>query len=403
VRHGFMHYIFLMSALSFCISLNACVEKPAIVLNPESISQSGRALQWSKTFGGEKDDKGRSVQQTTDGGYIICGITESSLTGYEDVWLIKTDAEGNKLWDKIFGGRNDDIGNSVQQTTDGGYIVCGNTYSYGAGDEDIWLIKTDADGKKLWDKTFGTKEFDVGLSAQQTIDGGYVACGGIYSEAGGLDVWLIKTDAKGNKLWDKTFGGKGISIGNSVQQTKDGSYIICGRTLLYGAENQYVWLIKTDANGNKLWDKTFGGKGISIGNSVQQTTDSGYIICGNTISTETHKAEVWLIKTDASGNKLWDKTFDNGYGNSAQQTADGGYIICGKIFSNETSGKASAWLVKTDDGGNKLWDETFNGKGDTEGYSVQQTKDGGYIICGEAYYGEVHSYDILLLKIAPEQ
>jgi hypothetical protein len=361
----------------------------------------------SKTFGG---GSANSVQQTTDGGYIICGSTRSYGAGGEDILLIKTDAVGNKLWDKTFGGKTDDLGNSVQQTTDGGYIICGTTGSYyGVGNADVCLIKTDAVGNKLWDKTFGGSGFDGGNSVQQTTDGGYIVCGTTDSYGdGGEDIWLIKTDADGNKLWDKTFGGKKDDAGNSVQQTTDGGYIICGYTSSYGAViSSAVLLIKTDANGNKLWDKTFGGSGFDRGNSVQQTTDGGYIVCGYTGSYEAGGEDIWLIKTDADGNKIWDNTFGfrkYDYGNSVQQTQDGGYIICGYIISRwqEEFSISKLLLIKTDAKGKKLWDKTFGSTiGYTHGFSVQQTTDGGYIVCG--YTSSFGPSKVLLLKIAPEK
>lgn len=404
MRHGFMHYIFLMLALSFSISFNACVGKPAIVLNPESNSQSEPALQWSKTFGGESGDQGRSVQQTTDGGYIVCGITESYGAGGQDMWLIKTDAEGNKLWDKTFGGEKNDIGISVQQTSDGGYIVCGSTDSYRAGGEDIWLIKTDADGNKLLDNTFGGNGFNAGRSVQQTRDGGYIICG--YTDPDGTsngNAWLIKTDADGNKLWDSTFGGKVQTIATSVQQTTDGGYIICGRAGSYGTGKTEAYLIKTDATGNQLWDETFVENDIAVFNSVQQSTDGGYIVCGTASSNKTGTAEVLLIKTDSAGIKLWGRIFGGesiSIGNSVQQTTDGGYIVCGTTTSYETN-RTEGLLIKTDAKGNKLWDKALGGEGNTEGESVQQTTDGGYIVCGTV--SSEGSKHVLLLKIAPEQ
>jgi hypothetical protein len=200
-------------------------------------------VEWEKTFGGTKSDWGYSVQQTRDGGYIIVGWTESFGAGGLDVYLIKVDANGNMQWSKTFGGG--DGGSSVQQTRDGGYIIVGWTRSFGAGLADVYLIKVDANGNMQWSKTFGCRGDDRGYSVQQTSDGGYIIVG--YTEsygAGGEDVYLIKVDANGNMQWSKTFGGSGDDGGSSVQQTSDGGYIIVGWTRSFGAGWYDVYLIK---------------------------------------------------------------------------------------------------------------------------------------------------------------
>jgi hypothetical protein len=354
--------------------------------------------EWFKTFGGSNDDWGISVQQTSDGGFILVGYTASFGAGGPDVWLIKTDADGNKLWDRTFGGRGSDYGYSVQQTSDGGFIIVGATAYLGAGD--VWLIKTDANGNKQWDRTFGGGNLDEGISVQQTRDGGFILVGYTTSfGAGGFDVWLIKTDADGNKLWEKTFGGSGRDWGSSVQQTSDGGFILVGYTTSFGAGEGDVWLIKTDANGNKQWDRTFGGSDWDEGRSVQQTSDGGFIIVGWTWSFGA--GDVWLIKTDANGNKQWDRTFggsDWDWGFSVQQTSDGGFIIVG---ATRSFGARDVWLIKTDANGNKQWDRTFGGSDWDWGFSVQQTSDGGFIIVGATRSFGAGDYDVLLIKSRP--
>ena len=366
-----------------------------------ALAESPLGLLWDQTFGGSDYDVGNSVQQTADGGYVITGFTTSYGAGGSDVWLIKTDASGNKQWDKTFGGSDSDRGNSVQQTADGGYVITGGTYSYGAGGGDVWLIKTDASGNKQWDKTFGGSDWDAGYSVQQTADGGYVITGTTFSYGAGVgDVWLIKTDAPGNKLWDRTFGGLYDDFGLSVQQTADGGYVVAGSTFSYGAGGRDVWLVKTDASGNKQWDKTFGGSGSDYGISVQQTAEGGYVITGETNSYGAGNYDVWLIKTDALGNKQWDQTFggssdDNG--RSVQQTADGGYVITGSTFSYGAGG-GDVWLIKTDALGNKQWDQTFGGSSEDIGSSVQQTAEGGYVITGATQSYGAGNYDVWLIK-----
>ena len=209
------------------------------------------ATSFAKTYGGTDDDYASSVQQTSDGGYIVAGKTYSFGAGWYDIFFIKTDASGNVQWTKTYGGTDWDDAYSVQHTSDGGYIVAGETYSFGAGWSDIFFIKTDASGNVQWAKTYGGTNYDEAYSVQQTSDGGYILAGYTQSFGAGYgDIFLVKTDANGNVQWAKTYGGTSSDWASSVQQTSDGGYIVAGYTSSFGAGWSDIFLIKTDANGN---------------------------------------------------------------------------------------------------------------------------------------------------------
>jgi hypothetical protein len=359
------------------------------------------AVRFARTYGGMSDDRAFSVQQTSDGGYIVAGSTYSFGAGDYDIFLIKTDANGNIQWAKTYGGTDGDIAWSVQQTLDGGYIVAGWTNSFGAGGVDVFLIKTDANGNIQWAKTYGGTGYDLAYSVQQTSDGGYIAASWTDSFGAGIwDIFLIKTDANGNIQWAKTYGGTGEDLVSSVQQTSDGGYILAGWTTSFGAGSSDFFLIKTDANGNLQWAKTYGGISHDAAYSVQQTSDGGYIVAGYTFSFGAGNYDFFLIKTDANGNIIWAKTYgEAGYdlAYSVQQTSDGGYIVAGYTYSFGT-GSFDFLLIKTDASGNVQWAKTYGGTGDDGALSVQQTSDGGYIVAGYTSYFSAGAVDIFLVK-----
>jgi len=345
------------------------------------VSMSNAQQRWERTYGGTGGDGGESVQQTTDGGYIVAGGTLSFGNGIQ-VYLIKTNASGDTLWTRSYGGVNDDRGFSVQQTQDGGYVVAGDATSFGNSWQ-VYLIKTDSSGDTLWTRTYGGAGDDRGYSVQQTQDGGYIVAGFTDSLVGGnVDVYLIKTNATGDTLWTRTYGGVGYDYGESVQQTQDGGYIVAGETNSFGNGVQ-VYLIKTNASGGTLWTRTYGGAWNEWGWSVQQTTDGGYIIAGYTTSFGAGNDDVYLIKTNASGDTLWTRTYGGtGYddGRSVKQTTDGGYVVAG--WTDSFGNGRQVYLIKTNAGGDTLWTRTFGGAGNDLGYSVQQTSDSGYIVAG---------------------
>ncbi|MFI5205754.1 MAG: hypothetical protein ACHQVK_02335, partial [Candidatus Paceibacterales bacterium] len=346
---------------------------------------------FQKTFHGTStsaasDAKGFSVQQTPDSGYVIVGYTNSFGAGKEDVYLIKTNMNGDTLWTKTYGGPDSDYGYALWQTADSGYIITGLTFSFGAGGRDVFLIRTNSMGDTLWTKTYGGTGQDVGYDVQQTSDGGYLIAGYTSSfGAGNDDVYLIKTNSAGDTLWTRTFGGTSFDQGYFAQETYTGEYIVTGYTNSFGTGLDDFYLLKTKSNGDLIWSKTFGGAGYDDPFFLQQTTDSGYIITGFTGSFGAGGDDFYLVKTDSGGNLQWSKTiggtnYDDAY--CVKQTKDGGYIIAGS--TQISSSNEDVYVVKTDLAGNVQWSELFGGTNLDFGYSVDQTAGGGYIITGSS-------------------
>jgi uncharacterized repeat protein (TIGR01451 family) len=360
---------------------------------------------WEKTFdGGMKyDDFGQCVQQTSDGGYIIVGATATSWASWYHLWLVKTDANGNEEWNKRIDSLGTSIGRCVRQTADGGFVIAGYT-SAGAGSNDVFLLKTDDAGNEQWHKTFGGTGDDQGWTVEITTDGGYIMAGTTRSfGAGERDVWLIKTDSAGVEEWNKTFGGIYNDYGQCAIQTSDGGYAITGYAP-FNPQTPYgyhVWLIKTDADGIEQWNKTFGEGSTQRGKCVRETADGGFIIAGDIwLIGGGGSSDLWLIKTDIDGIEEWNRVFGGGPSDTAcgvEQTADGGYIVAGSTGSYGAGG-SDVWLIKTDEYGMKQWSNTYGGAYDDNGYCVQQTIGGGYIAVGST--GAWGIGDVFLVNIS---
>ena len=335
------------------------------------------ATTWWRTFGGAERDEGTCVQQTTDGGYIVTGVTWSFGRPHEaDIWLIKLDSLGHEEWDRTYEGG---WGFSVRQTSDGGYIIAGSK-----------LIKTDASGDTLWTRNFGAN------CVQLISDGGYILTGG------GLK--LMKVDENGDSIWAHIYQKSNYAdVGEYVEETSDGGFIVVGKSIDYDYEEEVdkssLWLLKTDAKGDTLWTRTYGGENWGVdydrGNCVRQMDDGGYIITGQ------FKNSI-LIKTDENGDTIWNKNYGLGEGHCLQQTLDEGFIITGSINTYPTLSSPSPWdnlwLVKTDANGDTAWTIDYGGEDDDCGNYVQKTLDGGYILVGRTNSYGAGGGDLYLIK-----
>jgi hypothetical protein len=358
---------------------------------------------WTKTYGGTGYDRCCSVHQTTDGGYILGATTESYGAGNLDFWLIKTNPVGDTLWTKTYGGDSTESAKSVHQTTDGGYIVAGYTKSFGLGFSHIYLVKTDSLGDSIWTKTFEPRS--VCYDMQQTTDTGYIIAGAGFIGSG-EDLYLIKTDPSGDTIWTKWYGGTWASdLAWSIQQTSDSGYIIVGFTASFGAGSYDIWLLKTDENGDTLWTKTYGGTSWDYGFSIDQTTDGGYIVTGRTNSFCVGYSDVWLLRTNPDGDTLWTKTYGGmgcEGGRFVQQTSDGGFIVAGYTDSYG-AGDYDVWILKTNSAGDTLWTQTYGGTGiDQCNGGGQQTLDDGYVFSAVTTSFGVGPSDAWLIRMEPD-
>ena len=407
---------------------------------PALYAQTSPAKLWDKSIGGNSWEYFEDAQPTADGGYILGGRSDSQVSGdktqprrgfYFDYWIVKINANGVKKWDKTFGGNSTDEFRSVSQTSDGGYILGGHTNSGLNGDKteaskgatDYWIVRVDSLGNKLWDKTIGGSLAEYLAVVKQTADGGFIIGGTSNSNITGdksetskgiTDYWIVKLDASGNKLWDKTIGGSSQEDLYDLQITSDGGFILGGSSSsgISGDKSQAVvgqddyWIVKVDGNGVKQWDKTFGSTSSDGLYSIRQTLDGGYILggeCSGAISgdkSEPSKGgfDYWVVKISSTGIKQWDRTLggsDYDYFGDLNITSDGGYLIAGASLSPVSGDKSTPqkgytdyWIVKLNSNGNKEWDKTLGGIDGMETLnSIYEKPDGSIFIGGSSNSG----------------
>jgi hypothetical protein len=352
---------------------------------------------WTKEYGGEKDDVGFCVQQTVDGGYILAGYTESFGAGRGDVYLIKTDGNGNELWKRIYGGKIREEVYSVQQTSDGGYIFAGKTSSFGNRGFNLYLIKTDKNGDSLWTATYGYKPNEDGKSVWQTKDGGYITVGNV----GPGRICLVKTDGNGNIIWTKIYGGTEHKHYHEIGVASDGGYVFTGSTTLGQSSDMDVFLLKANPFGDTCWSRKYGGRNDDVGYSVQQDNDGNYIIVGWTRSFGVGKSDVYIVKTDGNGDTIWTRNYGGedlkeGFSLCCRDTE--GYLIAGQTRSFG-AGKYDIYLLKVNTDGDTMWTRTYGGEDDERGLSIQGTSNGGFIVAGWTKSFGAGDWDVYLVKI----
>ncbi|MDT8412112.1 MAG: T9SS type A sorting domain-containing protein [Vicingaceae bacterium] len=419
----------------------------ALFLTSLCLIAQAPSIEWQKSLGGSGWDRAYSIEQTTDGGYIVVGYSSSTdgdvtgNNGNSDYWVVKLDGTGTIEWQKSLGGSGGDDARSIQQTADGGYIVAGSSNSTDGdvtgnqGDWDYWVVKLDGSGIITWQKSLGGSGSDIAYSIQQTTDGGYIVAGRSNSTDGDVtgnhglyDYWVVKLDSIGTITWQKSWGGSGWDEASSIQQTIDGGYVVTGSSIStngdvtgnHGYED--YWVVKLSSTGAIVWQKSLGGTKYDVAYSIQQTTDGGYIVAGTSTSnngdvTGNHGgADYWVVKLSSIGSIIWQKSlggtaWEEAY--SIEQTTDGGFVVVGYSDSNDgdvtgNNGGRNYWVVKLSSTGTIYWQKALGGtNGSNLGHSIQQTTDGGYVIAGRSnsndgdVTGNHGDYDYWVIKLSP--
>jgi hypothetical protein len=351
---------------------------------PLIISVGASSELWSQTYGGTGGEVAYSLVVTSDGGFAIAGYTESFGAGDADFWLIKTDAYGNVEWNQTYGGSQYEYARSLVETSDGGFALAGYVIPSGAG-QDFYVVKTDVDGNMQWNKTYGGEHTDIAYSLVETSDGGYAIAG--HSGWMFQDFLLIKIDADGNMMWNRTYGGEDSDFAYSLVETSDRGYALAGESSSFDG----LWLVKTDNQGNMMWNRTYEER--SEDTSLVLTSDGGFAVAGG-------MGDFWLVKTDNQGNMEWSRTYggkDIDRAHSLVETSDGGYALAGGTSSFDV-GQGDFWLVKTDSEGNMLWNRTYGGKNIDIAYSLVEVSGDGFALAGYTSSLSDGSDDFWLVK-----
>lgn len=339
-------------------------------------------------YGTAFDDDGFPMKKLPDGGFILAGSSKGNNAGGKDASLYRMNSLGQLQWSKQYGGSGDETVLFVERTNNGGYVACGETFSASANG-DAFLFRTDSLGNLLWWKNYGGADYDINYSVAPLSDGGFILAGLTQSGPADYDAFLIRTDSNGDTLWTKNYGGPGVDHAVQVIQTSDGGFIFCGKMLSYGAGSCDCWLVKTDANGNLQWTKTYGGAGWDESMDIVERPD-GYAVCGGSNSTGAGNYDFMLFKTDLSGNLQWTKLYGGGNIEASYCIIDvpgKGYAFCGytETFGpghNRGTDSANVWLIQTDYNGDTIRSMAYGGTLKEECFALDRTNSGGFALAG---------------------
>ena len=361
-----------------------------------------------RTFGTTFYDYGWGVDETFDGGAIIVGAKEYRSDRTRDILLVKVDENGFGLWEKSFGGSNNEEGYAVKQCMDGGFILAGYSTSYGAA-ADIYVVKTDPYGIKEWDKVYGGNNLDRAYEIIETHDGHFIIVGVTNSPGishGNDDIWLQKIDGQGNTVWRNAYGESNHEVGYDVVELPDGGFLVLGYKNFYDVSGKDIYLIRTDSVGTIVWAKTYGSSMVfdEIGYSIHEAYPSGYLICASTNSRDNGWFDPQVIKIDYDGNMQWSAIY-NGSGRShtrwvATPTYDGGAAIIGTTtyYHTNEGDNEDIYLIKIDQQGQELWNIGFEGGDSDWGWSIVETCINDLLIVGSTKSYGRGLFDIILMN-----
>lgn len=434
--HNKINFIIIVFLITACNSINK--------INSKKTQKTSLEIEWSIHFGGSKADRASRVIKTNDNKYIVIGQTSSSdgdvqlNKGNSDLLIFKIDNLGKIQWQKTFGGSGEDFATDISKTKDGGYIVCGSTESKNGdikinnGRFDYWVLKLTKEGELEWEKTFGGTDYDYANSIKPTNDGGYILAGesvsndgDILNNKGGNDFWILKLNKQGNIDWQKNLGGSAYDEAHMIHQIKDGGYIVGGHSESSDGDlkknNGFndLWIVKLNKNGIIEWEKSFGGSEYDNFQSVSPTKDGGYIVGASTsskigeIDKNKQYNNFWILKLDKLGTIEWENVYggnDNDYLSSVAQIKDGGFIASG--YTNSIDGdvknknkQGDFWIIKIDKKGLLKWEKTLGGKNEDYANSVQETNDKSFVIVGNSdpyltpNISNKYDVDILIYKL----
>ncbi|MCH8903741.1 MAG: PKD domain-containing protein [Bacteroidetes bacterium] len=350
------------------------------------IAEVNGQIPFQRVYGGSGFDNSADFKQTSDSGYILLGHTLSFGAGSNDIYIVKTDQAGDTIWTRVYGGASADVGASVIQTSDGGYLIAGTTFSFALGIlGDMFLIKTNSMGDTTWTRTYGDNLDESANSVIQTSDGNYVLCGSTENfGAGSYDVSLLKIDVNGDTIWTKTYGRAGVDNGVVIRETSDGGLIIAGSMDSLGLGNYDALLIRTDQNGDTLWTKTYAGPVDEYFNDVQETSDGGFICVGVTDSYGAGSLDYYVVRTDSLGDTLWTKCYGSSnidFLNSVIETPDNGFLLAGHT-NGHGSGIFDIYLIKINNVGDTLWSKVYGGTQNENVQTIINDVVGGYTMFG---------------------